>query len=78
MSTYSVVHFFGDNSVEAVPTLWIKQKKGFCAWPKNKLSIAKLISQKSIPNEIEYDYFESRILKTNIGKLFLNRLKLCI
>lgn len=67
MTTYSVVHFFEDNSVEAVPSYWVK-KNGTCAWPLNQLSAAKLIERKSIPNEIDFNYFKARILKNNIGK----------
>jgi len=72
MNTYSVVEFTEDNSLEAVPTNWLK--KNFCAWPitKNYSTIRKLIERKSVPNEIEYTYFNARVLKTT-GKLFKNK-----
>lgn len=46
---YSVVHFFEDESVEAVPNFWIKGNT--CAWPKNantlrntlKLNVCQMI-----------------------------------
>jgi hypothetical protein len=71
MNTYSVVEFTEDNSLEAVPTNWLKKNK--CDWPitKNYSTIRKLIERKSVPNEIEYTYFNARLLKTT-GKLFKN------
>lgn len=66
--TYSVVVFTEDNSIEAVPTNWLKKNK--CAWPttKNHSTIRKLIERKSVPNEIEYTYLNARALKTT-GKI---------
>jgi hypothetical protein len=54
-----------------VPTNWLKKNK--CAWPitKNYSTIRKLIERKSVPNEIEYTYFNARLLKT-ISKLLKN------
>jgi len=69
MTSYSVVHFYDDNSVEAVPSFWINKDGTYCAWPKNINQASKLIERKSIPNECEFDYFKSRILKSNIGKI---------
>jgi hypothetical protein len=71
MNTYSVVKFTEDNSLEAVPTNWLKKNK--CAWSitKNYSTIRKLIERKIIPNEIKYTYFNARLLKTT-GKLFKN------
>jgi len=68
MNTYSVVVFTEDNSIEAVPTNWLKNNK--CAWPitKNHSTIRKLIEQKSVLNEIEYTYFNARVLKKT-GKI---------
>ncbi|XP_025407337.1 uncharacterized protein LOC112681288, partial [Sipha flava] len=64
MNTYSVVKFTEDNSLEAVPTNWLKKNK--CAWSitKNYSTIRKLIERKIIPNEIKYTYFNARLLKT--------------
>jgi len=69
MTSYSVVHFYEDNSVEAVPSFWINKDGTYCAWPKNKYPASKLIERKSIPNECKFDYFKSRILKSNFGKI---------
>eukprot|EP00102_Acyrthosiphon_pisum_P024186 XP_016661396.1 PREDICTED: uncharacterized protein LOC107884237 [Acyrthosiphon pisum] len=73
MTSYSVVHFFEDNSVEAVPSFWINKDGTYCAWPKNINQASKLIERKSIPNECEFDYFKSRILKSNIASLLQAR-----
>lgn len=67
MSAYSVVHFFGDNTVEAVPTSWIKGK--LCAWPHNKACIIKYIKNKHMPNEIDFKYLKARVLQKNLGNL---------
>lgn len=71
MNTYSVVEFTEDNTLEAVPTNWLKKNK--CAWPttKNYSTIRKLIERNCVPNEVEYTYFNARVLKTT-GKLFKN------
>jgi len=34
LTKYSVVHFYDDNTVEAVPTFWFRKNNGTCAWPK--------------------------------------------
>lgn len=53
MSNYSVVHFIKDDSVEAVPSIWVKDN--YCAWPNNKLLTPK--------------YIKIRVLCKNISKL---------
>jgi len=68
MSNYSVVHFIKDNSVEAVPSIWVKDKYN-CAWPNNKLLTSKYITNRRIPNEVEFKYFKIRVLCKNIRKL---------
>ncbi|KAL4126232.1 hypothetical protein QTP88_010458 [Uroleucon formosanum] len=65
MGTYSLVHFIGDDSVEPVLSTWFIKNRT-CAWPKNRALIKKFRQLKTIPNEIEFDYHEARILKTNI------------
>jgi len=69
MNTYSVVEFTENNSLKAVPTNWLKKNK--CAWPitKNYSTIRKLIERKSVSNEIEYTYFNAKVLKTT-AKIF--------
>lgn len=67
MATFSVVHFFGDNSVAAVPRFWYSDKNGTCAWPKKPHNTKRLIEQCSIPNKIEYEYLEARVMSSGIG-----------
>lgn len=43
-STYSVVHFLDENSVEAVPSIWMKNN-GTCAWPNNHSTVFKYIEK---------------------------------
>jgi len=74
MTSYSVVHFINENSVEAVPSTWIKNGKRngikLCAWPNNKACNMKYIQNKRMPNEIDFKYFKVRILKKNLGNLY--------
>jgi hypothetical protein len=44
-TSYSIVHFFDDETVEAIPSFWMKGK--FCAWPKNNLFVKKFIEKKN-------------------------------
>eukprot|EP00102_Acyrthosiphon_pisum_P019799 XP_016657009.1 PREDICTED: uncharacterized protein LOC107882717 [Acyrthosiphon pisum] len=64
---WSVVHFFADDSVEAVPKHWFKDKK--CAWPIKSSNINRLIEKRVIPNPLEYQYLSARLLANNIGTL---------
>lgn len=70
MTTYSVVHFIEDESVEAVPSCWVK--KHFCAWPKNKNCVSKYIQNKHRPNEIDFIFLKARELLKGISKLIMN------
>jgi len=71
---YSIVVFTKENSVCAVPSCWYDSLLGKCAWPKPSVYssanvINKLISRQFPYNTIEFDLFEARELKRNIGKL---------
>lgn len=66
-TTYSVVNFYGDNSVAAVPKFWYSIKNGTCDWPKKPQNSKKLIERRSIPKEIEYEFLEARVLSSGIG-----------
>jgi len=48
-----------------------------CAWPNNQLSAAKLIERKTMPNEIDFNYFKARLLQNNIGKLISIKIENC-
>lgn len=67
--TYSVVHFFDDDSVEAVPKIWVKGD--YCAWPKNKMLITKYIINKHLPDNTEFTYFKARVLCKSLSKYIL-------
>lgn len=68
MNTYSVVVFIDDNTIEAVPTSWVKN--GMCSWPitKKHSLLRKLIERKSLPNDVEFNQYKIKVLKTT-GKL---------
>ncbi|XP_050066309.1 uncharacterized protein LOC114120255 [Aphis gossypii] len=65
-NNFSVIVFTEDNTVEAVPTSWVKKKDGTCAWPttKSRSLIMKLIEKKSVPNEVQYKYYKAKVMKT--------------
>lgn len=66
-TSYSIVHFFDDETVEAIPSFWMKSK--FCAWPKNNLFIKKFIEKKMGVNEKEFKLLKARVLSKGISKL---------
>eukprot|EP00102_Acyrthosiphon_pisum_P023081 XP_016660291.1 PREDICTED: uncharacterized protein LOC107883888 [Acyrthosiphon pisum] len=61
MAFWDVVHFLNDNSVEAVPHIWFKNKT--CAWPKDPKQIKKFIEKRKIPNEKEFVFYPARKFK---------------
>ena len=62
---YSVVHFVEENSVEAVPVIWLSADKKHCLWPnaKDKKSIRRL-KKKSSPPGSDWTTYAIRILGT--------------
>jgi len=68
---WSVINFTIDNTVEVVPSNWLK-KNGQCAWPKttNKKYILKAVLNKIMHNKADFNYFDARCLARNIGKNF--------
>uniref|UniRef100_A0A2S2Q636 Uncharacterized protein n=2 Tax=Sipha flava TaxID=143950 RepID=A0A2S2Q636_9HEMI len=63
-TSYSIVHFFDDETVEAIPSFWMKGK--FCAWPKNNLFVKKFIEKKIRVNEKEFKLLKARVLTKGI------------
>jgi len=61
MAFWDVVNFLNDNSVEAVPHTWFKNKK--CAWPKDPKQIKKFIEKRKIPNQNEFVFYPARKFK---------------
>lgn len=66
-SLYSVVHFINENTVECVPSNWIKNNT--CAWPFNRRNASKMIEQKYQPNNKEFTFFKIRMLCSGISEL---------
>lgn len=62
---WAVVHFFADDSVEAVPKHWFKDQG--CAWPIKSSNVNKLIERRVIANSLEFQYLSARLLSNNIG-----------
>lgn len=67
-TNFLVAHFFDDESVEAVPSIWFIGKR-LCAWPKNNALAGKFIVSKYKSNDKEFKYLRARILRKNTGKL---------
>lgn len=65
---FSVVHFLDDNTVEAVPSNWLDNANGTCAWPKNTKIAFKLIDKNIDPNGDHFDYYKCKEMSKNIGK----------
>jgi len=57
---WTIVCFIEEDCVEIVPAFWFKN--GLCAWPK------KNVSQRTNPNDIEFNYYKARALSKYIGK----------
>lgn len=66
-TTYSVVCFIDDNTVEGVPKSWIKEN-GTCAWPSNHNNARKMIEHKYEPNNREFKFYKIRVLGSNISE----------
>lgn len=60
---WCIVIFLKDNTVEAVPTHWIKN--GVCAWPIKDERIK--IKNRVLPNKFDFNFYSVRILKKNIS-----------
>ncbi|XP_029342663.1 uncharacterized protein LOC107885357 isoform X2 [Acyrthosiphon pisum] len=56
-----IVNFLSDNSVSAVPTIWLKN--GYCAWPKQFIKNKnKFIEKKIKPGKSQFDFYKVRLL----------------
>lgn len=67
--TWSIVHFIVDNTVEIVPSQWIK-RNGYCSWPKTLKNndVRKLVQNKVRSNKFDFNLFKARCLAGDIGK----------
>lgn len=61
---WTIVVLKKDNTVEAVPSHWLKN--GLCAWPKKDPK--KKLERRLKTNTFDFDFYPARILKKNIGK----------
>jgi len=59
-----IVIFNNDNSVEAVPDIWLK--KNNCAWPAKSKQIKKYIERRIKPNNNDFTFFNARKLGTKV------------
>jgi len=61
---WSVVIFKNDNSVETVPSFWMKKDK--CAWPKKNSTM--FIKRRILPNKFYFEYLDARKIGKDYGK----------
>lgn len=58
---WHIVNFLSDNSVSAVPKIWLKN--GYCAWPKPFIkNKTKLIKNRVKPGRSQFDFYKVRVL----------------
>jgi len=70
--SYSIVVFTEGNIVSAVPSFWFRASTKKRAWPKPShmaASVSRLIAKRTPYNSIEFNLFDARVLKNNIGEL---------
>jgi len=58
MDGWDIVIFKNDNSVEAVPSSWVR--KNSCAWPKNSKHVKKCITKQIKPNPDGFKFYPAR------------------
>jgi len=58
-----------DDSVEAVPSFWVKGKT--CTWPKKKIYAKKYIETKRMPNDTDYIFLKARELCRCLSKFIV-------
>lgn len=64
MYKWIIVNFLNDNSIEAVPDIWLKQN--ICAWPIDKKNVKRCIKAKLKPNKNEFTFFCARKLGNKV------------
>lgn len=60
MNGWDIVCFKNDNSIEAIPTSWIR--KNTCAWPKVSRHAKKFIEKQIKPNSTDFIFYPARKL----------------
>jgi len=61
---WSVVNFINDNTVETVPSFWLRKDK--CAWPRKNPTM--FIKRRSLPNKFDFVYLDARKIGKDYGK----------
>jgi len=61
---WSVVNFKNDNTVETVPSFWMKKDK--CAWPKKNPTM--FIKRRLLPNKFDFEYLDARKIGKDYSK----------
>ncbi|XP_022163431.1 uncharacterized protein LOC111028940 [Myzus persicae] len=62
---WSVVNIKNDNSVETVPSFWMKKDK--CAWPKKNPTM--FIKRRILPNKFDFEYLDARKIGKDYGNI---------
>ncbi|KAF0693336.1 Uncharacterized protein FWK35_00037077, partial [Aphis craccivora] len=73
---WTVVIFTEENTIEAIPSHWVRKDNNNWAWPKK--NIKKHVERRTIPNSFDFNFHPSRFLKKNITTLLEARTKLKI
>ncbi|CAI6354771.1 unnamed protein product [Macrosiphum euphorbiae] len=57
---YIIAHFYKEDSVEVVPSTWFKNNES--AWPIKSSNIKKFVTQRTIPNKFDFNFYPARQL----------------
>lgn len=66
LKAFSVAHFIGDNTVEAVPSNWFNEDQNLCYWPdpSETTKLKKLKSNADSTPASSWSCFNARVLKS--------------
>lgn len=68
MDGWDIILFKNDDSVEAVPSSWVR--KNTCAWPKNSKYVIKYIEKQIKPNHDDFIFYPARKLGNKTYGMF--------
>lgn len=71
---YSIVEFLNEKSIAVVPSGWFNVTTNQCAWPKSKHSytnVQRFLEKLESYNTNDFDLYDARLFKTNIGMYLL-------
>lgn len=69
---WAIVHFIKDNSVEAVPSTWYNDGTYTSAWPNKSINAVRTIQKRTLPNKLEFEWFNARKFGSMSGNYILN------